>query len=74
MEPVREIEIDDHTSPSTNEKAGFSFEFGDVGSLNTNSRTGSVESIIEQFIYKSTFQIVKFGFPFQHLVILSDDW
>ena len=40
-EPVREIEIDDHTSPSTNEKAGFSFEFGDGESLNTNSRTGS---------------------------------
>ena len=40
------MEIDDHTSPSTNEKAGFSSEFGDVESLKSNSRTGSLVLII----------------------------
>ncbi|MBC8466163.1 hypothetical protein H8D57_03965 [bacterium] len=40
-EPVREIEIADHTSSSASEKAGFSLECGDVESLNANSRIGS---------------------------------
>ena len=50
VEPVREIENDDHTSPSTNEKADFSFEFGDVETLNANSRIGSVLRFFDTII------------------------